>query len=85
MSVTESWTIAHFSQSNPKGPTQGDISALLRRVADSIAELGEVEVQDIVFHGELDDEGDLWPFMTVYFHPSEGPPADGPVTSTLSM
>ncbi|GAB2586089.1 hypothetical protein GCM10009593_26420 [Microlunatus antarcticus] len=71
--MTDSSTIAHFSQSNPSGPTQGDVAALLRRVADSIAELGEVEVQDIAFHSELDDEGDSWPSMTVYFHPSRGP------------
>ena len=27
-----------------------------------------MEVQDIVFQMELDDEGDEWPSMTVYFH-----------------
>lgn len=71
--VTEFSTIAHFSQSNPSGPTQGDVAALLRRVAESITELGEVDVQDVVFHAELDDEGDAWPSVTVYFYPPEKP------------
>lgn len=71
--MTESCAIAHFSQSNPSGPAQGDVAALLRRVADSIGELGEVEVQDIAFHRELDGDGGSWPSMTVYFHPGEAP------------
>jgi hypothetical protein len=32
----ERWSMFHFSQSNPAGPGQGDVAALLRRVADSI-------------------------------------------------
>lgn len=73
MLVTETWTIAHFSQSNPTGPAQGDVAALLRRVAESVTELGQVDVQDVVFHAEVDDEGDAWPSMNVYFHPQEKP------------
>jgi len=34
--MTKSWMIRHFSQANQKGPGQGDVPALLRRVADSI-------------------------------------------------
>lgn len=41
--------------------------ALLRRVAASIEEFGKVEVQDIVFHSEVDDQGNARPHMTVYF------------------
>ena len=66
--MTDSWTISHFSQSNPSGAGQGNVAALLRRVAASIEELGEVEVQDVTFHGEIDDDGNPWPHMTVYFH-----------------
>jgi hypothetical protein len=39
---------------------QGDVSALLRRVADCIAELGEVEVLDLVMHVEVAEDGN-WP------------------------
>ena len=70
--VTESWTIRHFSQSNPSGTGQGDVPALLRRVAASVEALGPVEVQDIAFHSESDDDGYVWPSMTVYFHLVEG-------------
>jgi hypothetical protein len=66
--MTEKWTISHFSQSNPSGEGQGDVGALLRRVADSLDELGDVTVQDITFHAEpTGDEDDLT--MTVYYHP----------------
>ena len=59
----------HFSQANPVGKGQGDVPALLRRVADSIDALGEVEVQDLVMHTEITEDGD-WPSLTVYFHSS---------------
>jgi hypothetical protein len=57
----------NFSQSDPSGDGQGDVPALLRRVAGSIEDLGEVNVQDIVFHSEVTaGEDDLT--MTVYYH-----------------
>jgi hypothetical protein len=60
------YTINHFSQSNPAGPDQGDVPALLRRVADSVAALGDVSVQDITFSSEVTGgEDDLT--MTVYY------------------
>jgi len=62
----QEWTIFHFSQSNPGGPGQGDVPALLRRVADSVEALGEVIVEDITFSTEpTDEERDLT--MTVYY------------------
>jgi hypothetical protein len=64
----ENWTVQHFSQSNPDGPGQGDVVALLRRVADSLEDLGDVTVQDITFHSEATaEEADLT--MTVYYQP----------------
>ncbi|MFF3920734.1 hypothetical protein ACFYZB_46585 [Streptomyces sp. NPDC001852] len=66
----ESWTIKHFSQSNPAGTGQDDVPALLRRVADSIESLGLVKVQDLVMHMEITAGGD-WPSLTVYFHDAE--------------
>ncbi|MGI5171776.1 hypothetical protein ACQEU3_46265 [Spirillospora sp. CA-253888] len=71
--MADSWSVRHFSQANPKGPGQGDVPALLRRVADSIEELGRVEVQDLLLHQEITAEGP-WTNLTVYFHPAD--PAD---------
>ncbi|MET4706117.1 hypothetical protein [Frigoribacterium sp. UYMn621] len=66
MDAGDDWTINHFSQSNPSGAGQGDVPALLRRVADSIEELGDVQVADITFSSSVsDDEDDLT--VTVYF------------------
>ncbi|MGW4522744.1 hypothetical protein [Amycolatopsis sp. NPDC004378] len=60
------WTVEHFSQSNPAGPGQGDVAALLRRVADTLDELGDVQVQDITFaSAATEGEDDLT--MTVYY------------------
>ena len=61
------WTILHFSQSNPSGAGQGDVAALLRRVADSIERYGDIDVADITFHtAATEGEDDLT--MTVYYH-----------------
>lgn len=63
----EPWTALHLSQSNPRGAGQGDAAALLRRVADTLDGLGDIDVQDIVFHTAVTDvEDDLT--MTVYYH-----------------
>jgi hypothetical protein len=72
MSKRTSWTVEHFSQANPAGESQGDVPALLRRVADSIDALGEVEVQDLVLHTEV-TEGRDWHSLTVYFHRATTP------------
>ena len=58
----------HFSQANPEDEGQEDVAALLRKLAATIEELGDVEVQDIVFHMQLDDEAKDRPTATVYFH-----------------
>lgn len=47
------WSIFHFSQSNGDGPGRGDVPALLRRVADSLDALGDVQVQDVTFRSEV--------------------------------
>lgn len=67
----ESWTVRHFSQSNAKGPGQGDVPALLRRVAETIEQLGAIAVQDITFGTEITADGQ-WHHMTVYFHDDDG-------------
>jgi hypothetical protein len=62
------WTMRHFSQANPKGAGQDDLAALLIRVADSIRALGDgVQVHDITYHDESDEDGHGWPTMTVYY------------------
>ncbi|KTR38889.1 hypothetical protein NS263_12275 [Curtobacterium oceanosedimentum] len=62
------WTINHFSRSNPAGTGQGDVAALLRRVAQSIDDLGDVSVQDLTFASSVTaGEDDLT--VTVYYHP----------------
>ncbi|MBT2503563.1 hypothetical protein [Curtobacterium sp. ISL-83] len=62
------WTINHFSLSNPAGDGQGDVPALLRRLADNLEALGDVNVQDITFASDVSDgEDDLT--MTIYYHP----------------
>ena len=61
------WSALTFSQSNPAGSGQGDVAALLRRVADSLDELGDVQIQDITFHSRVTEaEDDLT--VTVYYH-----------------
>jgi hypothetical protein len=63
----DEYTILNFAQSNPSGEGQGLVPALLRRVADSIEGLGDVQVQDITFHSEVTgEEDDLT--MIVYYH-----------------
>jgi hypothetical protein len=47
------WTARHFSQANPAGPDQADVPALLRRIAGTIEDLGEVEILDLVLHQEI--------------------------------
>ena len=60
-------TAEHFSQANPAGPGQDNIPSLLRRVAESAGAIGAVEVQDLILHTEVTDNGP-WHSLTVYFH-----------------
>jgi hypothetical protein len=60
------WTMRHFSQANPEGPGQGDVPALLRRVAESIEDLGNIEVHDVIMHTEITADGP-WHSLAVYF------------------
>lgn len=50
----------HFSQGNPAGPGQDDVPALLRRIAESIEQLGQVWIQDLVLHNEVTADGDWY-------------------------
>lgn len=46
------WAAHRFSISNPEGAGQGDPSALMKRAASAIDDLGDVWVQDIVYGKE---------------------------------
>jgi hypothetical protein len=63
----DQWSCFHFSQANPRGRRQSDVPALLRRVAKSIAERGEIEVLDGTWTNEVTDDGENWPSITVYY------------------
>jgi hypothetical protein len=55
-----------FSQSNPDGIGQGNVAALLRRLATTIDSLGDIDIHDITFASSpTADEDDL--HMTVYY------------------
>ena len=66
MNDSGGWSAQHLSQANPAGPRQDDVPALLRRVADYIAELGDVQILDLVMHVEVTEHGN-WPSVTVYY------------------
>ena len=67
MRANKRWTAEHFSQANPAGPEQGNIPALLRRVAETVEGIGPINVQDLILHTEVTDDGP-WHSLTVYFH-----------------
>jgi hypothetical protein len=60
------WTANHFSQANPRGRGREDVPALLRRVAETIAGLGDVQILDLVMHSEVTADGN-WPSIVVYY------------------
>ncbi|HEV7862701.1 MAG TPA: adenylate kinase [Acidimicrobiia bacterium] len=62
-------TIGHLVQANPRGPGQGDVPGLLRRVAQSLADLGPVEVTGLTLDREPTETGP-WYSMSVYFRRS---------------
>ncbi|MCA0157606.1 hypothetical protein LB823_15545 [Tsukamurella sp. M9C] len=55
-----------ISQANPRGAGQGDLPALLRRFADTVEALGTVEVEDLVMHDEITEDGS-WLSFTLYY------------------
>jgi hypothetical protein len=56
----DGWTIIHFSQSNRAGDGQGDVAAILHRVAIRVEALGDIQVQDIIFSSKVTgNEDDL--------------------------
>jgi hypothetical protein len=64
--LQQRWSCYHFSQSNPVGDEQGNVAALLRRVADTVDGLGDATVMDITFTSQPTPAGDDVS-MTVYY------------------
>ncbi|MEV0622517.1 hypothetical protein AB0I81_55015 [Nonomuraea sp. NPDC050404] len=67
MSDKPGFQAQHFSLNNPRGDGQGDVPNLLRRLAAALEEMGDVEIRDLVLHNDMDEDGDSWPYVTVYF------------------
>jgi hypothetical protein len=66
---TPGWPVLHFAKANRAGEGENDVPALLRSVADSIEEIGAIEVCDICFNNNVDDTIN----MTVYFSRRQEP------------
>ncbi len=66
MTAPDLGTVQHFAQANPKGSGQDDVASLLRRAAETIATLGAIQVQDLVLHTEVTEDGP-WPSLVVYY------------------
>lgn len=71
VTMPEFWTSRHFSLANPRGPGQADLPSLLRRVAETLEEIGSVDVQDLVLHNEVTTDGN-WASITVYYEKDRG-------------
>lgn len=67
MAAHKKHTMFHFSQANPRGVGQDSVPALLRRVAETLDEFGNVQVFDLVLHSEITSDGKNWPSLTVYY------------------
>lgn len=67
MAAHKKHTMFHFSQANPRGEGQDSVPALLRRVAETLDEFGNVQVFDLVLHSEITPDGEDWPSLTVYY------------------
>jgi hypothetical protein len=68
--VPDRSTLYHFTVSTTRGPAQDDVATLLRHVADALDGLGALDVHDITFHVDWNEQGP-WPSMTVYYEVDE--------------
>jgi hypothetical protein len=68
----EPWCL-HFTLANPKGPRRGDLPLLLRRVADEVERLGDIEVLDLVTRYELGPDLEYGWTASVYYTRYRGP------------
>jgi len=63
----ERYTINHFSLSLGRGEGQDNVAALLRHLANQLDEDSVTDISDIVFHNEVDEDGNFRPHFTVYY------------------
>ena len=80
--VPERSTLYHFTVSATRGPAQDDVATLLRHVADALDGLGALDVHDITFHVDWNEQGP-WPSMTVYYELDEDDEAPQPHHDTI--
>lgn len=66
MVVRPGCTLHHLGLANALGEGQDDVPGLLRRAADAVERLGDVDVHDIILHTEL-VKGEPWHSLTVYY------------------
>jgi hypothetical protein len=59
--------VFHFALTNPHAETEREVAAILRQAADSIEELGDVDVLDITFLSEPADNMDSLLRVVVYY------------------
>lgn len=55
-------------QLSEQGAGQEKVPALLGRVADTIGELGDVDISNLILHSEITSDGEDRPSITVYYH-----------------
>lgn len=71
--MTSDYSCFHFTQCNPHGENQDNLPALLRRVADTVEQLGVIEPSHMVMEVEINEYGFL-PVITLYYwRPDEEP------------
>jgi hypothetical protein len=62
---------SHYSLANAQGSgDEGNLPVLLRRMAELIENLGNINVLDLVADSEIGDEQETWS-LTVYFVSSD--------------
>lgn len=60
------YSCQHFSINNPMGEGQDDVPRLLRRVAETIEDLGQIEPRHLIMDIEVTEDGFL-PVITFYY------------------
>lgn len=65
--VDEEYTCYHFSINLRAGDGQDNVPNLLRHLANSLEKHEYESIQDIVFHNEIDEDGEDYPSFTAYY------------------
>lgn len=65
------YQVNHFSLSLPKGDGQANVPKLLLHLANALKEYDDISILDIVFHGDVYVDNELYPQITVYYTSKE--------------